>query len=145
MLLVEIYIFMSIYIWQRLSVKVNTLCHWLLTFSPTSDTLEKYKAALIASIQAQDELQEQINIQKLPETLHKFKECKEAETRLKGVEHKLGRWDLMVTFISLHDGLLGPLKQCFHFLYLEDTVTVLGRANVAPILAHLLIHVTRPF
>ncbi|BFZ21319.1 hypothetical protein BsWGS_24357 [Bradybaena similaris] len=54
------------------------------------DTLEKYKVALVASIQAQDELQEQVNLQKLPETMHKYKECKDAETRLKGVEQKLG-------------------------------------------------------
>ncbi|CAL1543232.1 unnamed protein product [Lymnaea stagnalis] len=54
------------------------------------DTLEKYKSALVASIQSQDDLQEQVNLQKVPETMEKYKECKDAETRLKEVEHKLG-------------------------------------------------------
>lgn len=58
------------------------------------ETLEKYKNALLTSIQSQDELQEQINMQKVPETMEKYRECKEAETRLKEVERKLGEWHI---------------------------------------------------
>uniref|UniRef100_A0A2C9KW83 SMC hinge domain-containing protein n=1 Tax=Biomphalaria glabrata TaxID=6526 RepID=A0A2C9KW83_BIOGL len=68
---------------QPLPIAYHALCTQI-------ETLEKYKTALAASIQSHDELQEQINLQKDPETLEKYKECKEAEVKLKEVEQKLG-------------------------------------------------------
>ncbi|XP_059139967.1 structural maintenance of chromosomes flexible hinge domain-containing protein 1-like [Physella acuta] len=68
---------------QPLPIAYHALCTQI-------ETLEKYKNALLTSIQSQDELQEQINLQKVPETMEKYRECKEAETRLKEVERKLG-------------------------------------------------------
>ncbi|KAH9491935.1 Structural maintenance of chromosomes flexible hinge domain-containing protein 1 [Bulinus truncatus] len=68
---------------QPLPIAYHALCTQI-------ETLEKYKSALVASIQSQDDLQEQVNMQKDPETMEKYKECKEAENKLKEVEQKLG-------------------------------------------------------
>ncbi|GFR98419.1 structural maintenance of chromosomes flexible hinge domain-containing protein 1 [Elysia marginata] len=54
------------------------------------ETLERFKSALSSSAVAQEELQEQIEFQKLPETTAKMKEFKDAEQRLREVETKLG-------------------------------------------------------
>ncbi|RUS91659.1 hypothetical protein EGW08_000632 [Elysia chlorotica] len=54
------------------------------------ETLERFKSALSASAAAQDDLQEQIEFQKLPETAAKLKEFKDTEQRLREVESKLG-------------------------------------------------------
>ncbi|KAK3701985.1 hypothetical protein RRG08_017875 [Elysia crispata] len=54
------------------------------------ETLERFKSALSASALAQEDLQEQIEFQKLPETTSKMEEFKDAEQRLREVETKLG-------------------------------------------------------
>ena len=55
-----------------------------------SDTLQEFKAALVQLQKAEADLQEQLTLRKEPEMAAKYKECEEAEKKLKEIEHKLG-------------------------------------------------------
>ncbi|XP_071144533.1 structural maintenance of chromosomes flexible hinge domain-containing protein 1-like [Mytilus edulis] len=63
------------------------------TFDESStliSTVQSYKAALLRTQRAQEELQEQVDHYKDAEMQSKHKECREAEQQLKDVEYKLG-------------------------------------------------------
>ncbi|KAK3088610.1 hypothetical protein FSP39_021256 [Pinctada imbricata] len=60
------------------------------TIKSQIDTLQTFKAAMMRSQKAKEELQEQVDYMKTAEMQSQYKECKEAETRLKDLESKLG-------------------------------------------------------
>ena len=55
-----------------------------------SDTLQNYKAAKLKHGETQQDLQEQLDSQKMPDMQAKYRERKEAQDQLKEIEDKVG-------------------------------------------------------